>query len=332
MTKTVYVDHNILDNTLKGRINDLPDRLRLIEGRPVYSKESLVEIRRSRGREGEFLKYLNNIGALYLDMETDNQGKLTGKYDFYQYDSFKPFDSLCEALEESPETNFGSDKIINKMYGGSKNTSFGDILSESANDLVKMLGEIDLSSVEGVPPEMLEQIEELKKLDTSMFSEMGATFDENVGDSGISAFESHVGVGPKQLNNIHPPNVLQQVWSAISPSAPKNMRIDHMFGLSSLTNTQEEPRLVAEKVNAIYNVLNMLGYYRDKDMKKLRRVTASFSDMTHAGYASACHYLMSGDEDLVRKAEAAFEYLEHSTKVEYIDIKKLMKASGMHKL
>ena len=99
---------------------------------------------------------------------------------------------------------------------------------------------------------------------------------------------------------------------------PNNPGFSKMFGLEAVVALQRAPESIVEKVNALYNALNFLGYYRDKGMKDLPRVTASLSDTTHAGYASVCDWLFSSDENLVRKAEAAYEFLEVPTKILYI--------------
>lgn len=56
-------------------------------------------------------------------------------------------------------------------------------------------------------------------------------------------------------------------------------------------------------------------------MKKLRRVHASGSDMTHAGYASLCNLLVSDDEDFCMKTMAVYEYLNIDTRVLYTNLK-----------
>ncbi len=80
------------------------------------------------------------------------------------------------------------------------------------------------------------------------------------------------------------------------------------------TNSDRE-RTKQEKVNSIYHQLNFLGYYRDSNMKKERRFKASFSDMTHAGYAAYCNIFLCRDKDLIMKAAAAYEYLGIDTKI-----------------
>ena len=92
--------------------------------------------------------------------------------------------------------------------------------------------------------------------------------------------------------------------------------LETFFGIkpSPLRDAGRE-RTILEKVNAIYHQLNFVGYHRDSKMSQRRRFTASFSDMTHAALGSFCRVLMCGDEGLVMKAAAAYEYLDVPTRI-----------------
>jgi hypothetical protein len=141
--------------------------------------------------------------------------------------------------------------------------------------------------------------------------------------SGIKDFRNAVKLGPKELNNITPPNVLQKIWNeyrAIAPYSTMSNNIEDFFGLSKNAIYPDRPFFKHQKVVAIYNMLNTLGYYQDSKVHKERRFTASLSDTSHASLASFCNILISRDEYFVNKARAAYEFLEISTLVQFVNL------------
>lgn len=149
-----------------------------------------------------------------------------------------------------------------------------------------------------------------------------ATLLDSEGNSvtAVKQFEDAMGLGPKVLNNLQPPDVVRQIWAMIETKIPAGqLDLETFFNIKSGTAGASKNREMSllEKVNAIYHQLNFVGYYRDSQMHKQRRFAASFSDLTHAGLASFCHVLSSRDEALVMKAAAAYQYLNVGTQIIY---------------
>lgn len=322
MTTAVYLDHNVLDAYLKGRVSNLTELISSKKGVAVYSKENLNEIRKSKGYENQFLTVLTQFKALFLDIEATSDGRLTGEHHLVESDPFVEFKKFEEALADAPASNFGLDRLLQKFYGGDNDTSFTDIVDQGLGDLVEMLDKTLAECRGEMPHEMLAGLEAkisaLKEQAVNHSAELGHMLANYKEKSSTTAFEIAVGVGPKQLNNILSPHVLQQIWGMLSPSVSKNISFEQFFGLASAANNIQTPQSLIEKANAIYHALNFTGFYRDEGMKKLRRVHASGSDMTHAGYATACAWLITGDLNLAKKAEAIYEYLEINTKVHHV--------------
>ncbi|MCL1127984.1 hypothetical protein [Shewanella surugensis] len=79
---------------------------------------------------------------------------------------------------------------------------------------------------------------------------------ENIEDDknwdGIKDFRSQVGIGPKQLNNIEPPNVLVKIWDELRMLpiySRKNMDIDDYFQLKKNPIYPEQPYYKHQKVH-----------------------------------------------------------------------------------
>ncbi|WP_444993911.1 hypothetical protein [Aliikangiella sp. IMCC44359] len=332
MKKTaVYLDHNILDSILKSRVSNLSDHFRDEEIVYVYSSENLVEIRKSVGFEGRLLAILKDLNAMYLFVEHDLHGRPTGKYEFRDGDPLDFYLDLDNARSETTDSNFGFDEIIQKLYGGASDKSYSEITQQGIQDIFYELDE----ALEGIRDEVdhvrfdiiKSHFSDLKDEIKSRFQNMGYIFDIETSKNNYTTWEDGIGIGPKELNNIKPPRVVEKVWEAVSDKLPGEVTFEKMFGLGPIYEGALSPRNNIDKCNAIYHALNFFGYYRDKGMKKLRRVRASSCDMTHAGNASLCDVLLSGDKDFCIKAQAAYEFLNINTKI--IDVSKEINLHGV---
>lgn len=322
----IYLDHNILDALIKGRISRNDLHLCYTNNKIVYSNETLMEIRKSRGYEHQFLKTLKDLDACFLFVERNSSGHITGNWEIREDDPFVSFNTLNDTLSITTNSNFGFDEIVQKLYGGASDKSFSEIAEQGLIDLKDMLD----STVQEARTELSEdeyqirapQFEELKHQMRAPSNEMGRLFDKITSENNFTTWENTIGVGPHELNNILPPNVVEKVWAMVSPRLPKEITFEKMFGLAAQYEGAHIPKTNIERCNAIYHALNYFGYYRDSEMKKLRRVHASSSDMNHAGYASLCNILVSDDEDFCKKAMAVYEYLKIDTYVVYTNLKK----------
>ena len=83
----------------------------------------------------------------------------------------------------------------------------------------------------------------------------------------------------------------------------------------------EQPYFKHQKVTGIYNMLNTLGYYPDSKVHKERRFIAAVSDNSHASIASFSNFLLSNDENFIKKVNAAYEYLEIPTIAKHVVLK-----------
>lgn len=326
MANYIYIDHNILDALIKSRISRHDLYLCYTNNIIVYSNETLMEIRKSTGYEHKFLEVLKDLEARYLFVESNASGHITGKWGIREDDPFAAFETFNDTLANTTSSNFGFDEIVQKLYGGASDKSFSDIATQSLNDLKYMLD----STLKEVRTELSEneyqlialQFEELKSQVNTSSYEMGSLLDKTTIENNFTTWDETIGIGPLELNNIVPPKVVEKVWEMISPKLPKDATFEKMFGLAEQYEGAHIPRTNIERSNAIYHALNYFGYYRDSGMKKLRRVHASSSDMSHAGYASLCNILVSDDEDFCKKAMAVYEHLKIDTYVVYTNLKK----------
>ncbi|WP_029933887.1 hypothetical protein [Thiomicrospira pelophila] len=319
----VYLDHNVLDLMTKGDPLRIKNILKENDLTPVYSNESLKEIQRSVGYVDKFIDVLDVIEAKYIEPILDRDFKQTGQARLNEISPELCYRNFLENQNNNEYGDFGITKFLMKFYGGQQESSFSDIFEQGAIDLQKHLKELlvgvdSLSVNKSVDVELLEKlIDELPVLMQELTSPMAKELDEQE-LSPVSAFETATASGAKVLKNINPPNVIEKIWQKLSKvDGFSGVDMDSFFGIrpDSFEVNQDRERTIQEKVNAVYHQLNIIGYYRDSKMKKDRRFRASFSDMTHAGVASFCHWFFCKDEDLVMKAAAAYEYIGVQTKI-----------------
>lgn len=324
-----YLDHNVLDLMTKGDPHCVAHLLKHASLTPVYSNENLAEIRRSVGYEKTFLNILHQIGAQHLVPILDKDFKQTGTAEVRVLNPFDAFSSYIDNVDPLPEFGFGLSGMLQKFYGGREDKTFEEIFSGGANELGDLLASAleELVDSPGVTEEVYAALEEavvklpdeLKEQYKSFAPQLDAEPAKHV-----KSFEQATGLGPKVLKNVQGPDVVRKIWALVQERfSEAEIDMEAFFGIKPFPFEADanHERTTPEKVNGIYHQLNFLGYYRDSDMNKQRRFTASFSDMTHAGLASFCHVLICRDNDLVMKTAAAYEYLGVGTRIVHFGLK-----------
>ncbi len=307
--KLAYLDHNVLNFMLK---ND-PDKsikkwLREHNLAPTYSIISLDEIRKSVKREQEILGLLSELNACYLEEQLDENDKPTGRYLIHTDSPFEIF-NLCKpnCLSNPREDGHSVHLLMSKFFGGQENSSFQDLFKGLGKEALILLEDLDEEDYDAIP--------ELKKLKEDALSlansapECASELDK-LGGSPLAAFENYTGLGPRVLNNIEPPRVVEQIWRLIleKTDIPKSLDFNTFWGI-------DDRNTIQENVDNVYHQLNFVGYYRDSKLHKEKKLLASMNDKSHVGFAAQCHYLLSSDAGLTKKANAVFELLGLTTEV-----------------
>ena len=325
---TVYLDQNILDFFAKQGLGEFGQML-IDDYQVVYSDETLKEIRRSKGFEESFLKVLKNLEANYLKLVVEQPHFIiTDKATISVRNPFDVYREYCENSDDGVDFENAMQPWLFKFSGGRKGNSIKDIHNEQISAFSDLIDSIMVNS-DGLPEEIQRQLETytlemtaqykaaLEKTDSMML--------ENIEDDkdwdGIKSFRSQVGIGPKQLNNIEPPNVLVKIFDrlrVLPTFSNSNMDIDDFFQLKKNPIYPEQPYFKHQKVTIIYHMLNTLGYYPDSKVHKERRFIAAISDNSHASIASFCSFLLSNDESFIKKVNVAYEYLEIPTQAKHV--------------
>lgn len=323
MPVLVYLDHSILNQMLKGR-EKFREVFAANNMQVVYSDVSLEEISRSVGKEREFLSLLEALSAQYLRLVLDDQWRYTDRAVIESVAPTAAYDAYLINQRESPTGNFGLSDLLQKLYGGHANMTFGEIAQSGQQEFDRLLDTLAHELVSSqVPAEvdvnaLLQSLPEMKRVFATTSSETGRMLDADTSRNQVRAIDGELGAGPKDLNNLVGPSILKQIWSRIAPKIPEGaITFDELFGLvRPRWVTDDRPITKLEQINSAYHQLNFLGYCRDKDMAK--GIGSHFRDLTHAGMASFCGVFLSGDERQVKKARAVYEHLGIGTCAHHI--------------
>lgn len=324
---TAYLDHNILDLFVKSR--DLPFASELREKyQIVYSDETLKEIKRTGDNGSQFLEALESLEAMHLRIFVTESFKVTDRAILKELNPFDAFEDYCKNIEPIYEAmEKATAQSLLKFYGGRAGSDFEEInreqidsfgglmnyISDRVDEVKDFVPGID-AAVSAYTKEMQKSFSEALAQSTT---ELRKHIDDELNYSGVQAYRNHMKVGPVQLNNIEPPNVIEQIWSiykTLDGYRDNNFSIEQFLGLSK-NPIYNRGMYLHEKVTSVYNVLNVIGYYPDSKMKYDRRFTAAMSDAGHAAIASFSDLLFSRDAAFIHKTRAAYEYLNVKTQV-----------------
>ncbi|ELH9602995.1 hypothetical protein RQY88_004336 [Vibrio vulnificus] len=326
---TAYLDHNILDLLVKNPSLSFKEELRQ-KFQILYSDENLKEIRRTGENGSLYLDVLDDLEAMHLRLALTPQFEFTGDARISITKSVDAFRNYCENTETVYEQlEKSTSQSLLKFYGGRLGDTFDDINNEQIGAFDNLLSHIQtlvsVDEVQKFSPEITKQVSaytlQLKKSHDEALKQASQELRKHVSDesnySGVSDYRESTGIGPVQLNNIEPPNVLEQIWEAhkyVDGYVGLNFTIEQFYGIS-LNPIYNREMYLFEKITSIYNVLNIVGYHPDSKMKKEKRFTAAMSDAGHASIGSFADFVFSRDIAFVKKTRAAYEFLQAKAQV-----------------
>ncbi|MCG7517945.1 hypothetical protein [Vibrio sp. MMH1-50] len=326
---TAYLDHNILDLLVKNPSLSFKEELRK-KFQILYSDENLKEIRRTGENGSLYLDVLDDLEAMHLRLALTPQFEFTGDARISITKSVDAFRNYCENTEPVYEQlEKSTSQSLLKFYGGRLGDTFDDINNEQIGAFDNLLSHIQtlvsVDEVQKFSPEIIKQVSaytlQLKKSHDEALKQASQELRKHVSDesnySGVSDYRESTGIGPVQLNNIEPPNVLEQIWEAhkyVDGYVGLNFTIEQFYGIS-LNPIYNREMYLFEKITSIYNVLNIVGYHPDSKMKKEKRFTAAMSDAGHASIGSFADFVFSRDIAFVKKTRAAYEFLQAKAQV-----------------
>jgi hypothetical protein len=329
--KTVYFDHNILNHIIRHPEISLFKEI-ATDNQVVYSDETLREIKRSVGGEKDLLNILVNLNAMHLKVYHDENFDPTDDAVLSEADPFATFERTCAEDSIIDKLNAATQTSLRKFYGDKKLSDFDELADEHGIAFQTLLSDL----VEGVCESPLADslyISRLRGFVTRLLANRANAYRQSImmmqdykGDgtkSAVKVYRDTVGIGPKELNNIAPPNTIEKIWELHMPLPGykgREFTIEDFLGITLIPHSVKGTITDFQKIISAYNVLNVVGYRNDSDMKHERRFTSSMSDANHVAFASFTDYIYSSDAGLTSKAAAIYEFLKINTKICRVNI------------
>lgn len=325
-----YLDQNILDLFVKGNIG-LMDELSS-KFHVVYSDETLKEIKRSGKSASKFIEVLKQLDAYHIKIYVEACSFLiTGdaivssagiEHVYREY--------LSRERAEEDDVLAAGNKWLHKFFGGQPNLDFASLHDEQRATFSALAEKIESlgAEIDDEAPGITEMLREGKKQLLVDFersiSAIETRMKEDIGDgidwSGIEDFRCSIELGPIELNNIDPPDVVKKIWELVQKKEKhfECMSLEDFLSFNQAAAQPERALHTHEKIHAIYNMLNIVGYFPDTKQHNDRRFVSAQSDAVHASMAGFCQVVISRDERFVKKLGAALEYLNLNTQIFFV--------------
>jgi hypothetical protein len=241
---TAYLDQNIIDLFVNGEHKEFSEKLKS-RFQIVYSDETLKEVKRSGDYSDKFLSVLRDLDAYHLKLLLEQpEFKETDKATLTNCNPFDAFQEYCENVKEYDYIQPSMEQWLFKFSGGKQGVGIAEIHNDQKEAFSKLMNEVRAQLNEF--SDEIPNIDDLfKEYENEMTSKLTDALDEterllkeNIQDdknwSGIKDLRNASGIGPKELNNITPPDVLKQIWEkykSLSPYNAMDIGIDEFYGL-----------------------------------------------------------------------------------------------------
>lgn len=114
--------------------------------------------------------------------------------------------------------------------------------------------------------------------------------------------------------------IVGQIWNKIQDAAP-GISKEKLFGkIAPPGNEHYDSWPIYLCIVGCYSVLNFLGYWPDRGLAKISKISGVNSDASHVGHAAYCSALLSEDYRLCKKAVATYQFLNIRTKVIHVAV------------
>lgn len=326
---TAYLEHQILDYLVKNGVDGvgstLTEYLQII-----YSEETLKEIHRSGDEHDHlFLGVLQDLGAYYLELVKDDEHLPTGDATIIACNPFDVYQVYLQNLRENPYSYLGFEYFLHKLNGGFSDIEFEELFEKPRAEFEVLLRQIELDNLDEPLSTRIVAYQKINDMRVEFNNNMDdfiATLKKDIPEqknwSGVKDYRRVMELGPIQLNNIRPPNVIQKIWELYKEKPPYcelGLTLEQFYNIKSNPIFPDRELLPHDKIISLYQSLNLLGYFPDNKQHKPRRFEAAMSDQAHVSMAYFADFLVSNDKNLIKKAGAIYEYLNAKTRIMHLE-------------
>ena len=290
----IYIDQNIIGLHLGGLIN-LRKNDELIW---VYSKEHFSEIKRSNDPE-RYLKALDDIGAVLLDLELDENWKITDSANLMHHKI--PTQLYEEYLDATSDVKF-DESILDPFQvwvnGGGDEGPLKLLSDQMAEQIYSLISSLPFDTTE-----MENRVESIKPDFDAMIEEMITSGND------IKKTRSAFGDDKGRIGGIGGDRQIEQIWDIVS-STIKNGEVscDQFFGFDPIDKQGYESWPKYLGIVGCCALMDILGFQSEKKCRKISKVHNVRSDSGHIAMGAFCTAILSEDKRLIKRARAIYEY------------------------
>lgn len=261
---TAYLDHQILDYLVKNGLDDLGSAL-TEHLQIIYSEETLKEIHRS-GNEHDhlFLMVLQDLDAYYLELVKGEDHLPTGDATIIACNPFDVYQVYLKNLKENPYGYLGFEYFLHKLNGGFSDMEFEELFEKPRAEFEILLREIELENVNELLSTRIavhQQVNDMREKFNDNLDAFIHTLKKDIPEqknwSGVKDYRLVMELGPLQLNNIKPPNVMQKIWDLYEERLPYcelGLTIEQFYNIESNPIFPDRELLAHDKVISFINL------------------------------------------------------------------------------
>lgn len=249
---------------------------------------------------------IRELGARELCEELDEKFQKTGRVILLDY--YDPDERMSEYLETT--ANFRGFEEIN------------------AEQMIRLFGADNLSELRETPRRLLEHIERISAEVPEPFRQQLLQAAKLTSEQSATTIEQHLseridlekvrrafGLTSQDRKRIEEAeNPIEEAWLSMRVDR-STIRKDQFFSKEPYTFSQHLDHSQASSIAGTHAVLNMLGLWPDKGLKKREKVGNISSDGQHIGLASYCQAFVTADQRSALKAQAIYAYWDIPTQV-----------------
>lgn len=329
-----YFDQNILDIFHKRIPEEHTMNILFTEEiQVVYSDTTLAEIHKA-GVNGKNPKYTNNfldvltrLNAQHISLMMEDGHVINKIYRSFlspmahykifleniEYDEFiapmqKTSLALFGGVDDYETLKAEQKKVMQDLQTHLKAQI--DVLKECRDD-----NPVIDTFVKDYDQKIIELDSQIQGFNKNVDKSLDSIRDNTIEKAGHKALREGLNIDVNILKSIRPPNILIGILEYLdSINQDNQVNIASMFDFNNDTNLNRK-LYIFEKVNQIYAILNLIGYHEDEKLHKEDKHLRALRDMNHASYACFCEYFFTNDERLIKKTQAAYEYLDIATQI-----------------
>ena len=307
MKELAYLDHNVVDFLYKNPNSSLEDWLKR-DFQVFFSEENLAEIQRCGEKANDYAMALERLNPMYLNMKRDKSSRAKDEATLKAYPVSGLLRTRKKTVPRLDELKASFSQPLLKSLGGLKGKNYDKIHEEQMN-LYRQSGRVLGESIK----QAKRRIEEYEKKLIRRKKQTDKTLQAFGEYDGVNTIRNTVGVTPRELNNIKPPNVILKIWEKVKSSdhiKKSNSSLENFFGIDKKSVNIKGNYPIHLKMSIMYMMLNAIGYKQDNEILDEKRFLASVSDATHVGNAAFGSVFFTMDKNLCEKAVAVYEYFK----------------------